>query len=292
MFEITSSQYNVELYKAEPFFIPSSLFKSFADVPDALMIISDNTKITLKKIGKAVEKGAIEDMREYLQNCDTITKNGMPGVRSDKINTNLKNMVTSDTVEVKLFKRSSWMGILVIDKESKMFFSVCTKNTLNRIQKNKTRKSPHYAQTMVNTVNKGEIASVKQMSMVEIDPRFVTVFSDEDFEKDFFSIMEEAVQEYDDYRFWIVSYEIEHFALKSLSAVLMDKDFDRVQEISLLEDLKPNFGDLTAAEPKNEKNEDVRSFLSVKEDLALSKSSEPEKHTELQPKFVEESKEA
>ena len=42
------------------------------------------------------------------------------------------------------------------------------------------------------------------------------------------------------YRFLgLFTYEVEKFVMKSLSAILMDKDFDRVQEISILEALKP-----------------------------------------------------
>ena len=128
------------------------------------MTISNNIMTTMTMIGKAIEKGAVEDIKSYLQTCDTITTNGMPGVRADKINTNLSTMVASENIEIKLFKRSSWKGVLVVDKGNKMLLSVCTKNTLDRVVKNKTRRSPHYAQTMVNTVNKDEKAEVKQMT--------------------------------------------------------------------------------------------------------------------------------
>ena len=256
------------------------------------MTISNNIMTTMTMIGKAIEKGAVEDIKSYLQTCDTITTNGMPGVRADKINTNLSTMVASENIEIKLFKRSSWKGVLVVDKGNKMLLSVCTKNTLDRVVKNKTRRSPHYAQTMVNTVNKDEKAEVKQMSIADFDPLFAVEFTDDDFEKDFFSIMEEAVNEFEGYRFWVVSYEVERFAMKSLSAILMDKDFDKVQEISILEALKPNFGDLTAAELKQEKKKDVCNLLSVKAGIPSSKSTEPERRTEILPKSVEESKEA
>jgi len=256
------------------------------------MTLNENVMTTMTMIGKAIEKGAVEDIKSYLQTCDTITTNGMPGVRADKINTNLSKMVASENIEIKLFKRSSWKGVLVVDKGNKMLFSVCTQNTLERIVKNKNRKSPHYAQTMVNTVNKDEKAEIKQMSISDFNPLFAVEFTDDDFEKDFFSIMEEAINEFEDYRFWVVSYEVEHFVMKSISAILTDRDFDKVQEVSILETLKPNFGDLTVVEPKQEKKKDVRSLLSVKAGISSSKSTEPERHTEILPKSVEENKEA
>lgn len=256
------------------------------------MTLNENLMTTMIIIGKAIEKGAIEDTKLYLQNCDTITTNGLPGIRADKINTNLSKMIASDDVEIKLFSRSSWKGVLVVDNGNKTLFSVCTKNTLDRVTKNKTRRSPHYAQTMVNTINKDEVAEVKQMSIADFTTSSIVTFSEEDFEKDFFSIMEDAVCEYEGYRFWVVTYEVEKFVLKSLSAILMDKDFDKVKEVSILEALKPNFGELTAAEPKQEKKKDMRSLLSVKAGVPIRRSTEPEKRTEILPKSVEESKEA
>ena len=160
------------------------------------MTISDNLMKTMTMIGKAIEKGAVEDTKSYLQSCDTITINGLPGVRADKINTNLSKMLASDDVEIKMFSRSSWKGVLVVDSGNKTLFSVCTKNTLDRVAKNKTRRSPHYAQTMVNTINRDKVAEVKQMSIADYDPTFTVTFSEEDFEKDFFSITEDAVCEY------------------------------------------------------------------------------------------------
>ncbi len=256
------------------------------------MTISNNIKAMMIKIGKAVEKGVTEDTRAYLNSSDNVTNNAVAFLRGDYINTNLSNMVADESVEVKLFKRSSWTGALVIDRENQLIFSVCSRNTLNRIPKNKTRKSPHYIQTILNTINKNEIAPVKQMSLADFDPFSMSIFSDDDYEKDFLSIMEETVNFYEGYQLWVIAYEVKRFNLTDIAAVLMDGDFDTVQEVSILEMLKPNFGDLTSTEPKEEKKKDVRSLISIKPGLLQLQSSEPEKRTEILPKSVEESKEA
>ena len=120
----------------------------------------------------------------------------------------------------------------------------------------------------------------------------MSIFSDDDYEKDFLSIMEEAVNFYEGYQLWVIAYEVKRFNLTDIAAVLMDGDFDTVQEVSILEMLKPNFGDLTSTEPKEEKKKDVRSLISIKPGLLQLQSSEPEKRTEILPKSVEESKEA
>ena len=142
-----------------------------------------------------------------------------------------------------------------------------------------------------SVLNDDEKYEINSNDIPEDKCQFVWKFP-EDFEKDFFAIMEEAVCEYVGYRFWVITYEVEKFVMKSLSAILMDKDFDRVQEISILEALKPNFAELTSVEPNQEKKKDVRSLLSIKKDVPVSKSTEPEKRTEILPKSVEESKEA
>ena len=256
------------------------------------MLLNEGTMKTMLKMSKAIEKGALEDIRDYLQNCGTVTTNGASGVRADKINTNLSMMVASESIDIKLFRRSWWKGVLVVDRENKMLISVCTRNTLDRVVKDKTRKSPHYAQTMVNTINRNEVATVKQMSLFDVCPEFVTEFSEDDYEKDFLSIMEKTASEYDGYRFWIVSYDVEHYVMKSLNATLMDRNFNKVQEISLLETLKPNFGDLTVIESGQEKKNNVRGLLSVKNGISADKSMETEKRTEILPKAIEESNEA
>lgn len=256
------------------------------------MIINDSVMAIMTKIGKAVEKGATEDTREYLRSSDNVTNNAVAFLRGDYINTNLSTMVANENIDVKLFKRSSWTGALVIDRENQLIFSVCSRKTLDRIPKNKTRRSPHYIQTILNTINKDEIAPVKQMSLVDFSPSFITEFTDDDYEKDFLTIMEEAVIFYEGYRLGVITYEVERFNLTDIAAVLMDGDFDTVQEVSIIEMLKPDFGMLTLEEPEEKKKKDVRSLISIKSEVFAEQSSEPEKRTEILPKSVEESKKA
>ena len=92
-----------------------------------------------------------------------------------------------------------------------LIFQYVHRKTLNRIPKNKTRKSPHYIQTILNTINKNEIAPVKQMSLADFDPFSTSIFSDDDYEKDFLSIMEEAVNFYEGYQLWVIAYEVKRF---------------------------------------------------------------------------------
>ena len=254
--------------------------------------ISKNTKTIMVKIGKSIEKGVGEDIRTYLANSENVTNNAIAFLRGDYINTNIRNMVESDTVEIKLFKRRSWTGCLVLDRLDKFSYSVCAKKTLERIPKNMTRRSPHYLQTILNTENKGEEATGRQMSLADFGFSVGSQFTEEEYEEDFLAIMEEALSLADDYRHWVIVYEAEHNSLVGLSAVLLDGEFGVVKELSLMEMMKPDFGSLTSAETKEEKKKDAHSLVSVKPGLIGRKASETEQHTEILPKSVEESKEA
>lgn len=254
--------------------------------------ISDNTKSIMVKLGKAIEKGVGEDIRTYLANSDNAVNNAIAFLRGDYIVTNIRNTVESETVEIKYFKRRSWTGCIVIERTDKYSFSVCAKKTLERIPKNMTRRSPHYLQTILNTENKDEEAVGRQMSLADFGFSVASQFTEEEYEKDFLAIMEEALSLADDYRHWVIAYEAEHNSLLGLSAVLLDGEFGVVEEISLMEMMKPDFGSLTSAETKEEKKKDAHSLVSVKPGLIGHKASEKEKHTEILPKSVEESKEA
>ena len=256
------------------------------------MEINEHVKRTLTLIGKAVKKGVTEDMRFHMDSSNNFTNNAVPFLRGDYINTNLNNMLADEDREVKTFPRCYWIGVLVIDKKNRLIFSICSQKTLDRISKNKIRKRPHYTQTLLNTVNRGEKAPKKQMPLFDGCPSPKPPFSKEAYEQDFLSIMEAPVSYYDGYRLWMVAYETDHFNLTAIKAVLMDGEFNVVQKVSILEMLKPNFGDLTSVkDPAKEKN-DVRNLISVKPGLVGSQSSEPEKRTAILLKPAKTSKAA
>ncbi len=257
-------------------------------------LFSSKIKTVLEKIGKAIEKGSCDDMRSYLADNQTATRNAIPYVRIDKINTNLSDIFSTDEGDVRLFKRNSWVGVLIVDRGSKCIFTYCTTQTLKRIPKNKSRKKPHYAQTLLNTLNREEVdpsqltlEGFNLMSSLEPD------FTPSEYEADFISIMEESLTKYKGYRYWVVTYETQGLTLRHLSAVLMDPNFNIVEERPLMQLLAPNFGDLTADLKTETKSENsVHSLVSIKPGLKGKMASEPEKQTEIFPKSTEESKEA
>lgn len=253
---------------------------------------SDNLQTIIEKIVKAIEKAVGEDIRSYLANSNTATNNAIPFLRGDYINTNIKYAMENEAVEIKNFKRASWTGMILIIRGEQTTMSICSKNTLERIPKNKNRRSPHYLQTMVYKENSSEVSPVRQMNLTDFDPDINFGFSEEEYDKGFISIMEETLSMNDDYRHWVIVYEANRRDIVDIAAILLDKDFGVVQEISLIELLKPNFSDLTNIESSTEMSRDAHSLVSIKPGLVGKKASEPERKTEILPKSVEESKEA
>lgn len=62
----------------------------------------------LRNIVWAISKAIGDDVREYLAETHKETNNAINLMRGDNINTNLRNFVVSDTVELKKFHRSAW----------------------------------------------------------------------------------------------------------------------------------------------------------------------------------------
>ncbi len=253
---------------------------------------SGNLQKIVEKIVKAIEKAVGEDIRSYLANSNNATNNALPFLRGDYINTNIKYAMENEAVEIKSFKRASWTGIILIIRDDQTTMSICSQKTLKRIPKNKSRRSPHYLQTLLYKENGSEIAPVQQMTLADYVPNIEPGFSEEEYEKDFISIVEETLSMHDDYRHWVITYETDKSDIVDVAAVLLDKDFGEVQKISLIELLKPNFSDLTTIEASTENNRDAHSLVSIKPGLVGRKASEPERKTEILPKSVEESKEA
>lgn len=251
----------------------------------------------LRIIVKALEKAVGSDTREYLLNSNMDTNNAVILLRGDFINTNLRNMFAGSVdVDLKHFKRFVWTGHLLIDRKHKIVITISSKSTLQRVKKVNDRKNPYYVRTMCHVLNGDLEAPCKQMSIadiesVEIDPPF----SEEVYEADFESIVDAAISQCEGYRHCLITYEAERFELKSVSIMLLDKDLDTVQEMSLMDLLEPDFGNLTAPIVKAEEEpqkKDAHSLVKVKDGLKSRKSNEPERKTEIATKSEEVEKQA
>lgn len=251
----------------------------------------DNMKPLLTRIVKAVEKGCGEDIREYLMSTDKATNNALRLMRADNINTNLRDSVASETVELKYFKRSAWVGCLLIDRENKVTYTICTKRTLESIPRKPNRSIPHYLQTILYVQNAGVVARYKQVELSDYFPGVITEFSEEEYLEDYHNIMEDDLSFDDDYLHLVIVYEVEHYQITSIALRLLDKDVQTAEEYLLTSLLQPDFSELTLASEKEQKK-DVHSLVSVKAGIKKAKESAPQPEIKISAKKMEDKKQA
>ncbi len=240
----------------------------------------------LRVVVKALEKAIGSDTREYLVNSNMDTNNAIILLRGDFINTNLRNMfVGYEDVELKHFKRFIWTGHMLIDRKHNIVITISSKSTLQRVKKVNGRKNPYYVQTFCHVLNGDLEAPCKQMTIADLEGiEMAPPFAEEVYEADFESIVDAAISQGDGYRHCLVTYEADGFNLKSVSIMLLDKDLDTVQEISLMDLLQPDFGNLTAPVAKTEEEpqkKDAHNLVKIKAGLKSKKTNEPERKTEI-----------
>lgn len=231
----------------------------------------------LRNIVWAISKAIGDDIKEYLADTNKETNNALILMRGDNINTNLRNFVVSDTVELKKFHRSVWQGRILIDRENKFTITICTKQTLEAITRKRNRRIPHYLMTILHVLNGDLEAPVKQMNLAELYPDEFTVFSDEEFKEDFEEIMEDEINFDDGYRHGVVVYESKNMEIDTISFLILDADLDTVHEYSLNEMVQPNFSDLTAEDEHQSRKRDAHSLVSIKEGISRDKEGQLEK---------------
>lgn len=221
----------------------------------------------LRKIVRAIEKACGEDTRGYLRENRLETNNALPFLRGDFINENLRNSVVSEDVDLIPFNRYGWSGRILRDKRNKITYTILTKRTLAAIPKKKGRSVPHYLQSILYAENGGCKAAVKQMSLNDFVDFEIVRFDSQELENDYGKIMNGQIVAGDEYRHYIVAYEVEHGEVTDIGLQFLDKDFDVIAQCSLNDYLRPDFGRLTETEPVEDiaaEEENVHFLINVK----------------------------
>lgn len=221
----------------------------------------------LRKIVRAIEKACGEDTRGYLSENRLETNNALPFLRGDFINENLRNSVVSEDVDLIPFNRYGWSGRILRDKRNKITYTILTKRTLAAIPKKKGRSVPHYLHSILYAENGGCKAAVKQMSLNDFVDFEIVRFDSQELENDYGKIMNGQIVAGDEYRHYIVAYEVEHGEVTDIGLQFLDKDFDVIAQCSLNDYLRPDFGRLTETEPVEDiaaEEENVHFLINVK----------------------------
>lgn len=221
----------------------------------------------LRKIVRAIEKACGEDTRGYLSENRLETNNALPFLRGDFVNENLRNSVVSEDVDLIPFNRYGWSGRILHDKLNKITYTISTKRTLAAIPKKKGRSVPHYLQSILYAENGGCKAAVKQMSLNDFVDFEIVRFDSQELENDYGKIMNGQIVAGDEYRHYIIAYEVEHGEVTDIGLQFLDKDFDVIAQCSLNDYLRLDFGRLTETEPVEDiaaEEENVHFLINVK----------------------------
>ena len=219
-----------------------------------------NTKIDinddlLRKIVYSIDKAIGEDQQQYLRDNHLETNNAIILLKGDNINTNLRHHVVKDDIDLVPFQRYGWSGRIVIDRKEHITYSIMTEGTLSGIPRKKNRVKPHYLQSILYVENKNCIAKERQMTLQDFG---ITIFDTDILEQDFDKISQGLIDMEGDYKHYIIAYNAENREIKDIMLKFLDRDFNIVDEASLMQYIKPDFARLTDIGPVEESNEDKK----------------------------------
>lgn len=247
------------------------------------MDIHRNKKIILnddllRKIVYSIDKAIGEDQQRHLNENHRETNNALRLLRGDDINTNLRNHVVKDDIDLIPFQRHGWSGRIIIDHKNYITYSVLTEGTLAVVPKKKHRENPHYLQSVLYVENGECIGQNRQMNLQDFG---ITIFDTEVLEQDFENISQGIISCDEDYKHYIISYIAEHREIKKITLKFLDRDFNIVDEVSLMHFVKPDFARLTDIGPVESTDEEIRKsnkgLLTVKKTGLKPKLREVEK---------------
>lgn len=206
----------------------------------------------LRKIVYCIEKAIGDDLQQYLRENHQETNNAIILLRGDNINTNLRTHVVKDDIDLLPFQRYGWSGRIIIDRKEHITYSIMTERTLSSVPKKKNRENPHYLQSVLYAENKDCVAKERQMTLEDFG---ITIFETDVLEQDFEKISQGMINREENYRHYIIAYKAESGEIKDIKLKFLDKDFNIVDEISLMQYIKPDFARLTDVGPVEKTDE-------------------------------------
>lgn len=224
-------------------------------------------KVFIQRMVRAIQKAIEEDVVEFRRENHMETMNSLRYVRGDKINENLRVLVSDivDYITLFPFQRYSWDGRMIIDWKNKVTYTITTKQNYEAIPKKKNRTYPHFLQTVLAVENKdlkGEYVQETMFSMSQFD--------DETYEEDYNKIFGGVLSSNSDFHHYVITYEFSKYDLISVDLILPDRDFNSIREISLSEFIKPNLVALT--ETQLNENESTNNLVTSTKSLVELKS--------------------
>jgi len=212
---------------------------------DNLQVIPDNFR---RRLVACIVKALQDDKYTYLSEFHPDTTNAVPYLYGDWINTNIRNDLKSEDMEIISFSRSGWAGRIIIDKKQKITYSIMREKRFLQIQE-EPRERPHYLQTILSVQNKKFKAEGKQPDLFGED--FYS-FDSKVINNDYNSIFNGSINRNDGFIHCTIVYNTTGGELTDIRILLLDRDLGVVEELSLNEYIKPDFAALTNTIPIGE----------------------------------------
>lgn len=230
-------------------------------------IVENN--MLLKKIVRCITKALGDDLNAYLQENRLETNNNLFMHRGDFINQNLRTLIAEENIELIPFKRFTWEGRILIDRSSKVTYTILSNSALKSVQKNNIRTWPHYLHSILSGENAEFKAVPKQLTLEESGDFGPLEFDEDDLKEDYNDIMGRYVEISHECTHYVVTYTAEHGQVQNIQLLLLDKDLGIVESVSLNKYIKLDFSDLTADAHDGTVNREgnIKDYVNVKPGL-------------------------
>ena len=216
-----------------------------------------------ESIANGIVKALEQDFLNNKYSLELATTNCFKDLKSDTINTLLDNEFTSDGCFVHKFKRRCWQGMVLIDLNSKALVSITSTMNLKRVSKDKSRKVPHYMQSIINSLNK-HIQSHNQLSF-----SFFNTFDEETYDRDFNNIFSKIDIDLKDFTYYVVAYDYKFNKVTGINWYLLGSDFYIEEKESLMKYIKPDILELTNLENETDDTDTNSEYFEPNEGIKL-----------------------
>lgn len=195
---------------------------------------------TLEKMVYSIIQALEVDLEIKRKELDLDSENYLGFIKSDLINTRLKEYFSESDCFIHSFKRGGWEGRMIIDMKERIIYSITSTKNLSIIPKVKERKIPHYMQSCVSVIN-GNIEAPKQTTFIEVGSKF----SEDLYIDDCNNIFRDLDINLDEFTYNVVTYVHKHNKVLDPEIHLLSDNFQLIETKSLNEYIKPDFAALT-----------------------------------------------
>lgn len=222
----------------------------------------------LRYIVSAIYTATSDDYSNFVEEYSSLdTHCGFGLMRANFINTRLKEYIAKTNATIHGFKRYSWQGRIIIDREKKQTFSVSTHANLKAVFNKKGRRVPHYLQSVLAVQNQNCFNPHEQLTLMDTRP-----FDYKTFENDYHDIMFSDADKFKKFTHYVVAYTVSPGGLLDVDLILFDSHFDEIKRVSLNSFIAPDYGKLTDSSitQSTSTTKSARNLIALKSGIKLN----------------------